>query len=172
MSYDFDVLRQLRQRRNLTISSLSKLCGVSYVVLSKLEHNQGNPELRTLDRIAKALGMSTHNLLVLAEHPEPVTATERTCQVLGSGQARLIEMNGIRLYVVRAPAGAAGDHNEPHRDDYEHCFVLSGCLQLTVRGNLYRLGPGQGLMWDAQMDHHYSVLEPSSFIMALAPKRL
>jgi transcriptional regulator with XRE-family HTH domain len=172
MNHDFDVLRQLRRRRRLTLAALSNLSGVSYVALSKLERNQGNPEVQTLDRVAGALGISTHNLLALADHQEPIIAQERTCKVLGAADAHLIEMNGTRVYMVRAPAGAEGDELGPRRDDYEHCFVLSGCLKLRVRSNDYLLRAGQGLVWDTFFDYHYSVLEPTSFVTMLVPKRL
>lgn len=54
MTYDFTVLRELRKKRKLTIAKLSEMCNVSYVAISKLERNQGNPELKTLDRISRA----------------------------------------------------------------------------------------------------------------------
>ena len=107
MTYDFSVLRDLRKRRNLTINALSKLCNVSYVALSKLERNLGNPELKTLDRISQVFGLATHNLLALARRQEPLTGSERKCRILGKAEARYIELDGLRLFVVRAPKGAA-----------------------------------------------------------------
>ena len=83
MTHDFSVLRDLRKRRNLTLKGLGKLCGVSYVALSKLERNQGNPELKTLDRISKALGLATHALLAVAKRAEAVSSAERKCRILG-----------------------------------------------------------------------------------------
>jgi DNA-binding XRE family transcriptional regulator len=172
MAYDFSVLRDLRKRRNLTINRLSEICGVSYVALSKLERNQGNPELRTLDRIAKALGLATHNLLALAEQQEPMLASERPCHMFGKANGRLIELDGTRLFYVKAPKGSGGDEPSYHRDDYERCFVMEGRVRITVRGNDYILRAGDGLVWDALFDHSYDVQENSQFIKMLTPKRL
>jgi transcriptional regulator with XRE-family HTH domain len=171
MAYDFSVLRELRKRRNLTINELSSLCGVSYVALSKLERNQGNPELKTLDRISKSLGLASHSLLALAEQQEPMTASERKCLILGKAECRAIDLDGTRLFVVRAHKGAGGDEPSLHRDDYERCFVLEGRVKVTVRGNDYMLRSGEGLMWDSLFDHRYDVQEPSLFIKMLTPKR-
>jgi transcriptional regulator with XRE-family HTH domain len=171
MTYDFSVLRDLRKRRNLTINELSKLCGISYVALSKLERNQGNPELKTLDCISKALGLASHNLLALAEQQEPLSASERTCRIMGKAECRLIDLDGTRVFVVRAPKGSSGGEPNLHRDDYERCFVLEGRVKVTVRGNDYVLRAGQGLMWDSLFDHRYEVQEPATFIKMLTPKR-
>ena len=171
MTYDFSALRDLRKHRNLTIKGLSKLCHVSYVALSKLERNQGNPELKTLDRISKALGLATHNLLTLAAREQPVASAERKCRLFGKSACRYVELDGMRLFIVHAPKGASGDAPSYHRDDYERCFVLKGRLKVTVRGKEYRLGAGEGLAWDSLFDHHYEVLESSSFIKMLTPKR-
>ena len=170
MKYDFSIIRELRRRRKLTIVGLHKLSGVCCVALSKLERNEANPALQTLDRIARTLGLATHNLLALAAQQEPLSATESTCRILGSAHGRLIELDGCRLFVVRAPKGAAGDEASAHRDDYERCFVLEGQLKLTVRGRDYILRAGQGLMWDTLFEHHYEVQEPSLFLTVLTPK--
>jgi len=171
MTYDFSVLRELRKRRKLTIARLSELCGVSYVAISKLERNQGNPELKTLDRIAHALDMPTHNLLALAEQKRPTRAKATTAKVLQKGMSRHVDLAGTRIFYVTAPKGACGLSPEFHRDDYEHCFVLDGKVRTNVRGTAYTLGPGDALLWDCIFEHNYEVLEDATFIGVLTPKR-
>jgi XRE family transcriptional regulator, regulator of sulfur utilization len=171
MMYDFSVLRDLRKRRKLTLDRLSKACGVSYVALSRLERNRANPELKTLDRISKALGLATHTLLTLAKREEPFTTSHQKCLILGKAECRYLEMDGVRVFIVHAPKGAAGDEPTFHRDDYERCIVMDGQVKITVRGKDFLLGAGEGLTWDTLFDHHYEVLQPSSFIKMLTPKR-
>lgn len=171
MTYDFSVLRELRKKRGLTISKLSEQCGVSYVALSKLERNQGNPELKTLDRIGRALGMPTHNLLALAEQRHPTHASEKTSKTLGKASCRHVDLDGTRIFCIDAPKGSRGAGTEFHRDDYERCFVLDGKLKITVRGSEYMLGPGEGLCWDCVFEHDFEAVEPSKFITVLTPKR-
>jgi len=171
MPYDFSILRELRKKRKLTIAKLSERCGVSYVAISKLERNQGNPELKTLDRISEALQMPTHNLLALAEQRRPDRAKETTCKMLETATCRHVNLDGTRIFVVSAPKGAAGKQAEFHRDDYEHCFVLEGKVKATVRSTEYTLSPGEGLSWDCIFEHNYEALAASTFIVVLTPKR-
>jgi transcriptional regulator with XRE-family HTH domain len=171
MTYDFSVLRELRKGRGLTLAKLSALCDISYVALSKLERNRGNPELRTLDRVSRALGLATHNLLAMAEQQQPLMSSESPCRILDKGEARLVDLGGTRLFYIRAPKGAAGDGASFHRDDYERCFVLDGCVKVTVHGRDYLLRTGEGLVWDALLEHRYDVQEPSTFLSLLTPKK-
>jgi transcriptional regulator with XRE-family HTH domain len=171
MECDFSVLRDLRKRRGLTVEGLSKLSGVSYVVLSKLERNRGNPGLKTLSAIATALGMATHNLLALAEQQEPFTALARVYKMPGNGECRAIELDGVRVLVMRTAKGAVANEPVPPRDDHARCLVLEGCVKLTVRDRDYVLKAGDGLMWDAVLDHRCEATEPSVFVKILSPKR-
>jgi len=171
MAYDFSILRLLRQRKGVTISELSQKCGVSYVALSKLERNQGNPELRTLDRISRALGLATHNLMALAERKHPVHAQEKTAQLLETAQCRFVDIDGTRVFHFTAPKGARGYGGEFHQDDYEHCYVLDGHLKVTIRGSRYDLKAGQALVWDCHFDHNYEAAEDTTFLVVLIPKR-
>jgi len=171
MTYDFSVLRELRKRRKLTIAKLSELSGVSYVAISKLERNKGNPELKTLDHIAQALAMPTHSLLALVERQRPISAKAATRPLLQKGVSRHVDLAGTRIFYITAPKGASGVAPEFHHDDYEHCFVLDGKVRTYIRGTPYTLGPGDALQWDCIFEHSYEVLEDATFITVLTPKR-
>ena len=170
MTYDFSILHDLRKTRNMTIADLSEKCGVSYVAISNLEHNQGNPELKTLDRIAHALGISTPNLLALADRQRPIQATEQSAKLLGKATCRFVNLDGTRIFLIRAPKGATGSDPAFHSDDYERCFVIEGRLKINVRENEYTLGAGDGLVWDSIYEHAYQAMEPTTFIKVLSPK--
>ena len=170
MTYDFAVLRDLRRNRNLTLAALGKKCGVSYVALSRLERNQANPELKTLDRIAQALGMTSHNLLALADQQRPVQAVEQSAKILGKAHCRFVNLDGTRIFVIRAPKGAASSEPGMHNDDYERCFVLEGRLKVVVSENEFTLSTGDGLLWDSAYDHSYEAIEPTTFVKVLSPK--
>jgi transcriptional regulator with XRE-family HTH domain len=171
MTYDFGILRELRKKRKMTIAQLSERSGVSYVAISKLERNQGNPELKTLDRISQALEMPTHNLLALAEQKHPVRAEETTCALLETAECRHVNLDGLRIFVITAPKGAHGRQPEFHKDDYEHCYLLSGKVKISIRGSDYTLKPGQALSWDCIFEHQYEALENSQWVAILTPKR-
>jgi len=171
MTYDFSIIRHLRKRMGLTIYGLSEKCHVSYVALSKLERNLGNPELKTLDRISRALNIETHNLLALAEHDRPQIIESEKLDESGFNH-RFVKVDGLRAAYVTAPKGAAGVAEHQHRDDHETCFVLSGRLRLHVRDSVYEVGPGQAVRFDGLFEHHYEVLEDAAFIHILIAKRM
>jgi transcriptional regulator with XRE-family HTH domain len=171
MTYDFGILRELRKKRKMTIAELSERSGVSYVAISKLERNQGNPELKTLDRISQALQMPTHNLLALAEQKHPTRAEETVCKILEVADCRHVNLDGVRIFAISAPKGAQGRQPEFHKDDYEHCYLLSGKVKISIRGSEYTLKPGQALSWDCIFEHNYEAIEDSDWIAILTPKR-
>ena len=58
---EFVVMQALidaRKDSGMTQKELSEATGISQADISRLEHGNGNPSLRTLQRIAKALKMS------------------------------------------------------------------------------------------------------------------
>ncbi len=58
---EFVVMQALinaRKDSGMTQKELSDVCGISQSDISRLEHGNGNPSLRTLQRLAKALKMS------------------------------------------------------------------------------------------------------------------
>jgi transcriptional regulator with XRE-family HTH domain len=55
-------IKQLRQARGLSQVELSRAAKVDQGLLSRLEDGIGNPSLKTLGAIAKALGVSVSEL--------------------------------------------------------------------------------------------------------------
>jgi len=57
-------IRQQRKKLNLSQDKLSKLAGVAYNTIVKIESGENpNPTIETLQKIAKALNISIENLL-------------------------------------------------------------------------------------------------------------
>jgi transcriptional regulator with XRE-family HTH domain len=171
MMYDFAALRELRKKKGLTITQLGKRARVSAVALSKLERNQGNPELKTLDRISRALGVPTHSLLGMAERRRPAVVRECREDVLDGATGRTVDLDGTRLCWITAPRPTCQAESHSHGEDDEQCFVLDGRLKVKIRGTDYELGPGEALAWDGYFEHALEVVEPSTFICVLMPKR-
>ena len=171
MAYDFSVIRHLRQRMELTITALSRKSRISYVALSKLERNAGNPELKTLDRVARGLGIETHNLLALAEHKRAqIVGAEKKTDPAGF-KSLGASMDRVRVAMVQAAKGSKGAEDHQDRDSYEICLVVSGKLKLIVLDNVYQVKAGQAAQFDCIFKHHYEVAEDASFVRVQVPKR-
>ncbi len=171
MTYDFSIIRHLRKRMGLTIYGLSEKCGVSYVALSKLERNLGNPELKTLDRIARVLDIETHNLLALAEHDRPQIVDAVQEHDESGFDFHRATISGVHVSLVQAKKGTAGAGDHTHADDYEILFVLKGKVRLTVKNSDYEVNEGQAVRFDCIFDHNYEMLEDTTAIHVLLAKQ-
>jgi len=60
-------VRNRRERRGLTQEALAELAGLERTYLTDLEAGRRNPSVKTLDRLARALGVKVHTLFELAE---------------------------------------------------------------------------------------------------------
>lgn len=66
-------IRQIRKGRKLTQHQLAERSGVSHSVLQELERGLGNPTLKTLDALTKALKCRFIDLLEASIQPPPVS---------------------------------------------------------------------------------------------------
>ncbi len=63
-------IKALRLRKELTQEALGERAGLNYKYLGAIERGERNPSLKQLLKIAQALGIELHELL-LFEHEEP-----------------------------------------------------------------------------------------------------
>jgi transcriptional regulator with XRE-family HTH domain len=116
------VLRQLRQDRELTLTRLSELSGLSVPFLSQLENNRANASASSLDAIAAALGCTVEEiaqesqgahrveltmrraeegpLVVVSAPHSQIDAAEHSCDT-GQGPPQVRHPHDCLLYVVR-----------------------------------------------------------------------
>ena len=60
---DFEIVRAMieaRKTTGITQQQLSEKTGIAQADISRLEHANGNPSLRTLKRLAAGMGMELH----------------------------------------------------------------------------------------------------------------
>ena len=61
-----EVLRRLREQAGLSVRALSAASGVDIANISRTERGEATPKRESLERIAKALGVESADLLTLA----------------------------------------------------------------------------------------------------------
>jgi len=57
-------LREIRERKGVTLRALKTMSGVAVSSLARFEAGQGDPQLSTLRKIAKALNVTVARLIV------------------------------------------------------------------------------------------------------------
>ncbi len=162
--FDFSVLRLLRKQKNLTIGEVSQRSGISHAFLSKLERNLGNPELATLSKLAAALGLSSAELIKIAELKTGAVqkaVTDESAPFI----FRKISFQSIRLIFGEAKKGASISRPEVHENDYEYLYVLRGQVSLVLPGEAYVLNAGESMQFDAILRHSYEALQDSEIFI-------
>lgn len=162
--FDFSVLRRLREQHELTLAALSEASGVSLGVISKLERNQQSAELDTLFRLARAFGLSTTDLLAMAESPLAHRTAEKPYRS-GDFRFRQVKYANVVALLGSAPAGARVNRPEIHHDDTEVCWVTEGKLRLSLPHEDCVLESGESIQFDAIQQHTYEALADSTFVI-------
>jgi transcriptional regulator with XRE-family HTH domain len=70
------LLRQWRERRELSLHKLADRAGVSYVTIVRIEQGRMSPTLATLEKLAKALGITMRDFFPVERKPR--SARRRT----------------------------------------------------------------------------------------------
>lgn len=156
--FDFSLLRELRKKQGLTLDDVSVQSGVSVGVISKLERNQTVAELDTLYKLSRTFGMSTTDLLSLAETHFAHQVAEDLHRS-GKFQFRQIRYANLAALLGEGEKGATTSRPEIHSDDSEICWVLEGKLRLSLPHETYKMGSGESIQFDAILEHTYEALE-------------
>jgi transcriptional regulator with XRE-family HTH domain len=65
------LLREWRKRRGWSLRQLGERSGVSFVNISRIEAGKLDPRLSTLERLARALGISTQDFFPTERRRKP-----------------------------------------------------------------------------------------------------
>jgi transcriptional regulator with XRE-family HTH domain len=155
-------LREQRKRRDMSLDQLAQVTGVSRAALSQIETRKTNPTIGVLWKIASGLGIAFSDL----------TGESRLAlSVLRRGESQLLRsldrkfesrplmppagVSQIEMYELSL-AARARHASEPHGPGTkELVVVLSGALRMTVGERADDLGPGDSVVFDANIPHVY-----------------
>jgi len=136
-------LRELRQRRGMTLAVLSKACGVSVSYLSAVEKGVNHPSLQTLAAVTDALGVTIPE--VLAQEGR-ATSTRARLPERGPGIVELSHpLLSLRACAVSAIAGERGTCPLDLDERNLFLYVVTGSVVVDVDGESFALGPGDAL---------------------------
>lgn len=159
-------VRELRKRRRMTGAELARQTGLSVGMLSKVENGLISPSLTSLQALSNALNVPLVQLLEGYEEP-------REAMHVKAGDAARVDREGTRAgqhYHLLGHLGAngAGVVVEPYvivldsesdrfptfqHDGVELLYMLEGCVDYRHGNRVYRLEPGDSLLFDADCPH-------------------
>ncbi len=165
-NFDFTYLKQLRKKRGYNFDTLSQKSGISKPTLHSIEAGKNIPTLPTIDSIARALEVSTLDLLHLAHVPD-ICVSEmlniKGLAELNDSNAVCACNNDLHCLCVKVSPGDVIDGRQvcctlsmPYRVT---CVVVEGKLKISVGEREYIAKKGQYVCFPAIGRHSYSTDE-------------
>ncbi|TWF77318.1 XRE family transcriptional regulator [Pseudonocardia hierapolitana] len=145
-------VRELRERRGMSLSELARRAAVGKATLSGLEAGTRNPTLDTLQAVAAALDMPLTSLLTSPTTLRGAAVQIQVLRVFDDGPVT------YELCHMRIPAGLAQRSPAHHAGVTEHATVFAGLLETGPVDAALRAGPGEHVEWAADVPHTYAAL--------------
>jgi transcriptional regulator with XRE-family HTH domain len=157
-------IRSLRRERGLTLLQLAAATGLSQPFLSQLELGRSRPSMRSLYRIATALGTTQQTLLAVAAAApsgDPVRVADAAMVDMESGGGRLLLHDpGVDVTeLVGVPAGF-GEFFRHGR--HELVYVAQGTIEVELRedgvSRFATLGTRDSMTYAGSVEHRFRQL--------------
>lgn len=150
-------LKELRQRRDITLNELADETGISISTLSRLEAGLRRPTLEQLLPLARAYSVTLDELV-----DAPPTGDPRiNLRPIPTDDGRTIlplsrRPGGIQAYKFILPAGRDDDRPDLRtHEGYDWAFVLNGRLRLVLGEHDLILEPGEAAEFDTRTPHWF-----------------
>ena len=161
-------VRELRQRKGLTLQNVSDLTGLSKPLLSQIENNIAAPPIATLLKISKALGVnigyffqdapSDHRIAVVRrdERKKDMRRSHQEADNVGymyeSLAYPMIEKHMEPFLVDIEPRSEEELIFYNHRGE-EFLYVLEGEVEVRCADRIISLGHGDSIYFDSSLPH-------------------
>jgi transcriptional regulator with XRE-family HTH domain len=147
-------LRELRTRRDRTLTELADTTGISVSTLSRLESGTRKPTLELLLPLAQAYGVTLDELVDAPPTGDPRVHL-KPVETHGMTMVPLTRRaDGIAAYKLVVPV-RSGDPDPQSHEGYEWLYVLDGRLRLVLGEHDLVLGPGEAAEFDTRTPHWF-----------------
>ncbi|WP_435120438.1 helix-turn-helix domain-containing protein [Amycolatopsis thermoflava] len=147
-------LRRARERKNVSLTALSRATGISTSTLSRLESGQRKPSLELLLPVTAALGVPLDEIVAAPRIVDPRVPQEPTRK---DGRVLIPlsrQQSEPRAYKMIIPAHDEEPHLRTHAG-HEWLYVLRGRLRVRLGGKDFVMGPGEAAEFDCQIPHWF-----------------
>ena len=164
-------LRQLRQRRDVTLTSLAASTGISKSTLSRLENGQRKPSLELLLPLAHAFRVPLDDLVGAPDVADPRVRL-KPHQRKGRTVIPLARHpGGLQTWKIVIPAAKSTPEPRVH-EGYEWLYVITGRMRLIIADHDVALGPGEVAEFDTRVPHWFGSTgdEPAEVLSVFGPQ--
>ncbi|SMC26372.1 transcriptional regulator, XRE family with cupin sensor [Clostridium acidisoli DSM 12555] len=155
-------LKDIRNKRNLSLDEMAKLTGVSKAMLGQIERGQSNPTVSTLWKIATGLKVS-FSLFIDENQDDLKTIYQNNITPIleDNGKMRLYPIfpfdanKGFEIFTIELEPGC--DHiSVPHNDGVEeYIIVTEGQIEININDKKFILQKGNSMKFMANKPHTY-----------------
>lgn len=158
-------IRHRRRLMGMRLADLAGKAGISESMMSKIEHGKANPSLKTLHRIAGALGLSASALFYSSEEEDFIgrsgdrpllnvsnvrSGTDITLEALvPHGPGRLLQAN---IHIIEPGGHTDGEYAHEGEDVG---YVLEGELEIALGEGKHLLKAGDSFFFRSDREHGY-----------------
>lgn len=155
-------LRELRTQRGMTLDDVATRSSIDVSTLSRLESGKRRLALDHLPRLARALSVSTDELLREPDVEDPRvrggahTRNQITFWPLtGQGPA-----GGLHAYKIRVSARRRTPPAElPVHEGHDWMYVLSGRMRLVLGDRDFTIKPGEAVEFSTWTPHWFGTID-------------
>ncbi|MFF4186282.1 helix-turn-helix domain-containing protein [Streptomyces sp. NPDC001691] len=163
-------VRRRRRALDLTLAAVAERSDLSVPFLSQIENERARPSMRSLQRLADALGTTAVALLAAAD------ATDRVVDVVRAGDdAGLSSGAGVRplvrghhqMHALEFTGPRDSDREFLHPND-ELMYVADGTAEVEADGHTYHLDQGDTLYLAGGVRHRWRATAPGTRVLVVA----
>jgi transcriptional regulator with XRE-family HTH domain len=171
-------LRELRAARGLSMRTLAELSNLNVNTLSLIENQRTSPSVSTLQQLAQALQLPISTFFETDHGNKKVVHqkagnrpraafTHGSIEDLGAGMSRF----GAESFIVTLVPNADSGKNPIVHTGREFVYCLEGLITYSVDTENYLLEPGDSLLFEAYLPHHWKNVgtAPSRNLLLLCP---
>lgn len=155
-------LRQLRLQRGMTLEDVSAGAGIDVSTLSRLESGKRRLALDHLPRLARALSVSTDELLQASDEPDPRVRGPAFTRhgITYWPLTRQGPAGGLHAFKVRIGARRRDPPAElPVHEGRDWIYVLAGRMRLRLDDRDFVIDPGQAVEFSTWTPHWFGALD-------------
>jgi transcriptional regulator with XRE-family HTH domain len=164
-------LKQLRQRRGITLTGLAASTGVSKSTLSQLEDGQRRPTLELLLPLAHAYRVPLDDLVGAPEVADPRVRLKPRQRNGRTVIPLARHPGGLQAWKIVIPVCKNTPEPKAH-EGYEWLYVISGRMRLVLASHDIVLGPGEVAEFDTHLPHWFGSTgdEPVEVLSVFGPQ--
>lgn len=156
-------LREVRERRNITLKEVAALAGVSESLVSQIERNKVSPSIDTLLTIADVLGVDHEYLFsdykksksvsILKAGTGATLVQDRVTLHQLSRMEELSEDYSMEAFMLEIDENAEKGDKEYGHAGREFGVILEGSAELVYGTETYRLDQGDSVSFPSDIPH-------------------